>query len=150
MFLRKKAKKGRTKQRRKHVTNGGLVPSNKVPSGGSALGDAKKPDSPRNLNVKDTEIAEWLVPPYKNYKVRLAKLEGKDKTLRLGETISGYAESLPKKGQEFRIFSGNGLLAMRTSEVVGIGSGYIKTRNSIYKVELVSEEDFQPWPKKND
>jgi hypothetical protein len=99
----------------------------------------------RNPNLKDTEIAEWLLPHQRNYKVRLAKLEGRNKTLRLGETISGYAESLPIIGQTFRVFSINGLLVMRTTEVVNIGSGYIKTKNSIYKVEFIGEEDFRPW-----
>jgi hypothetical protein len=116
------------------------------PKNSSALFDGKKAETPRNPHLKDTEIADWLLPYQKNYKVRLAKLEGKNKTLRLGETISGYAESLPLIGQTFHIFSVNGLLVMRTTEVVSIGSGCIKTKNSIYKVEFIGEEDFNPRP----
>jgi hypothetical protein len=83
------------------------------------------------------EIADWLVPFKVNkYKVRLAKLEGKGKAIRLGETIEGYVKYLPKTGQRFNIYTKDGRV-FRTSAITNIGSGYIKTCNSTYKLELI-------------
>jgi hypothetical protein len=87
----------------------------------------------------DSEIgvADWLRPKKPEpYRVSLAKVEGNGRAIKMGETVKGYAASLPKIGQNYKVFTEEGGI-LRTSEVINIGNGYLKTKNSVYKIELI-------------
>jgi hypothetical protein len=87
----------------------------------------------------DTEIgvAEWLRSKEpETYRVSLAKVEGNGRVIKLGETVKGYAGTLPEIGQRYQIYTEEGRV-LRTSEVVNIGNGYVKTTNSVYKIEII-------------
>lgn len=68
-------------------------------------------------------------------KVRLTKMSG-DKSQ--GKAIVGWEDKAPLVGQGYRVFREDGGIIL-TSVVIKVASGEIRTRNSVYQIEVLEE-----------
>jgi hypothetical protein len=71
-------------------------------------------------------------------KVRLAQVGSEGGKIR--PPIEGWEESYPRVGNTYRIFTDTGKV-IRTSSLTKIVTGYIQTKNSVYKLEVIETRD---------
>jgi len=75
----------------------------------------------------------------KHRKVVVTKLIGsRDKVPRLQTALEGIEIAPPVVGKCYKVKLDGGHLFLRTSLVSKISDGYIHTRNSVYKVEVLN------------
>ena len=74
-------------------------------------------------------------------RVRLTKIAGKSNASQRTKTIIGWEETPPREGKIYRIFTDRGS-AFSTSTVIKVAPGYIQTKNSVYRLEVIEERPY--------
>lgn len=69
-------------------------------------------------------------------RVRIRKVIGDDRKIKLQTTFFGLEENPPALGTPYRVSIGEGKV-LRTSEVARITERYVQTQNSVYELEVI-------------
>jgi hypothetical protein len=72
-------------------------------------------------------------------RVRIKKVIGDDRKIKLQTTFLGLEENPPALGRPYRVSIGEGKV-LCTSEVAQITERYVQTQNSVYELEVIAEQ----------
>jgi hypothetical protein len=107
------------------------------------LGDTDDSGGQRPVSAGETGeaplLGEAVIVACRRKRVRAVKVLGKDTRMKVRDAIEGYEEGPPVVGERYRVLTDDDTI-IRTSPVVEVTLPYVRTQNSVYRIEVVERD----------